>query len=76
MRPCLLSLAAFSLTAFAVTFLPPAAAGDLYKWTDEKGLVHYTSTPPPDTAKKAVLRRFLWKLGVISLCSQPKINTK
>lgn len=53
MRPCLLSLAAFSLTAFAVIFLPPATAGDLYKWTDEKGQVHYSSTPPPDTAKKA-----------------------
>ena len=53
MRPRLLSLAAFSLTAFAVTFLPPATAGDLYKWTDDKGRVHYTSTPPPETAKKA-----------------------
>ncbi|MDG4548808.1 MAG: VWA domain-containing protein [Candidatus Contendobacter sp.] len=27
-------------------------AADLYKWIDEKGQVHYTSAPPPETAKK------------------------
>lgn len=53
MRSHLLSLAAISLTAFALIPLSPATAGDLYKWTDEKGQVHYSSTPPPDTAKKA-----------------------
>lgn len=26
-------------------------AADLYKWIDEKGQVHYTSAPPPETAK-------------------------
>lgn len=35
-----------SATAQATT------AADLYKWTDEKGQVHYTSSPPPETAKK------------------------
>ncbi len=53
MHPRLLSLVAFSLTASAMTVLPPATAGDLYKWTDDKGRVHYSSTPPPDNAKKA-----------------------
>ena len=53
MRPRLLSLVAFSLTASAMTVLPPATAGDLYKWTDDKGRVHYSSTPPPESAKKA-----------------------
>lgn len=41
----LASLAGLALNA-------SAAAADLYKWTDEKGQVHYTSSPPPDTAKK------------------------
>ena len=46
MRPRLLSLVAFSLTASAMTVLPPATAGDLYKWTDDKGRVQYSSVPP------------------------------
>ncbi|MDS4031860.1 MAG: VWA domain-containing protein [Candidatus Contendobacter sp.] len=29
-----------------------ANAADLYKWTDDKGQVHYTSSPPPESAKK------------------------
>lgn len=29
----------------------PAAAARLYKWVDEKGEVHYTDTPPPETAR-------------------------
>jgi len=53
MPPRLLSLVAFSLTTSAMTVLPLATAGDLYKWTDEKGRVHYSSTPPPETVKKA-----------------------
>lgn len=29
-----------------------AAQGQLYKWTDANGKVHYTDTPPPDSAKE------------------------
>ncbi|MEI2783295.1 MAG: VWA domain-containing protein [Candidatus Competibacter sp.] len=36
----------------ALGLLASASAADLYKWTDEKGQVHYTSSPPPETAKK------------------------
>ncbi len=43
MRPRLLSLVALSLTTSAMMGLPAATAGDLYKWTDEKGRVHYSS---------------------------------
>lgn len=32
--------------------LAPAAAGGIYKWTDENGQVHYTQTPPPDRASE------------------------
>ncbi len=28
-----------------------AHAGDLYKWTDDKGVVHYSDIPPPSTIK-------------------------
>jgi hypothetical protein len=33
-----------------------AHAGEVYKWTDDKGVVHYTETPPPgrDFEKKKV----------------------
>ncbi len=36
----------------ALASLAAASAADLYKWTDEKGQVHYTSSPPPETARK------------------------
>ncbi|MEI2773477.1 MAG: VWA domain-containing protein [Candidatus Competibacter sp.] len=36
----------------ALALIATASAADLYKWTDEKGQVHYTSSSPPDTAKK------------------------
>lgn len=54
MRPRLLSLVVLSLITSAMMVLPPVTAGDLYKWTDEKGRVHYSSTPPPETVKKTV----------------------
>lgn len=28
--------------------LSPAGWGQVYKWVDEKGVTHYTETPPPD----------------------------
>ena len=31
-----------------------AEAGDLYKWVDENGVVHYSQTPPPDTESSAI----------------------
>lgn len=39
-------LVAFSLLAFAL-----AAHGQLYRWTDDSGKVHYTDTQPPASAK-------------------------
>ena len=30
-----------------------ALAGDLYKWVDDKGVVHYSDTPPPLNTHKA-----------------------
>jgi glutaredoxin len=43
----------FALRLLAVAFLMAAtsAGAQMYRWTDEKGRVHYTSTPPPAGAK-------------------------
>jgi len=38
---------------FALLFVAgTVAASDLYKWTDEKGIVHYSDTPPPPNVFK------------------------
>ncbi|HEX4779489.1 MAG TPA: DUF4124 domain-containing protein [Usitatibacter sp.] len=42
MRPFLVIAAFAAMTAFA------AAAQQMYKWVDEKGVTHYTDAPPPD----------------------------
>ncbi len=41
-----------SLTCFGMLFLAlnALAQGGLYKWVDEKGVVHYSDTPPPGKA--------------------------
>lgn len=40
-------------TISGITFLAmsPATAKQYYKWVDSKGSTHYTSKPPPKTAK-------------------------
>lgn len=36
-----------------ITFLAfPAMAGQVYKWVDEDGNVHYTNTPPPSASQR------------------------
>src|SRR5688572_21273927 len=46
----------FLLAAIVITYAATAAA-QLYRWTDEKGKVHFSDTPPPpgarDVRKKA-----------------------
>lgn len=32
------------------------SAGDLYKWTDEKGVIHYSDTPPPKQSSASRVR--------------------
>jgi glutaredoxin len=34
-----------------------AQAGQMYRWTDQEGRVHYTDQPPPSTAKSAEMRK-------------------
>lgn len=39
------------LAALLLALCPLMAAGQVYKWVDEKGVTHYSENPPPD--KKA-----------------------
>jgi glutaredoxin len=49
MKPLVLTLL-LALTA-------GAQAGQLYRWTDEQGRVHYTDQPPPKTARSAEVKK-------------------
>ena len=46
-------LAGGLLLAFTLAF--PASAQPMYKWTDEKGRINYSSTPPPGSIKATPL---------------------
>ncbi len=45
-------LQACVLAACATSTLAAPPSGKLYKWVDEKGVVHYTQTIPPDVTQK------------------------
>ena len=36
------------IVLLSLVLLPLAAAAQMYKWVDEKGVTHYSETPPPD----------------------------
>jgi hypothetical protein len=42
-------------TLAALLVLAPAAHAEIYKWVDDKGVVNYTSTPPPENRKSVKL---------------------
>lgn len=50
--PVSLRLAACGVFAFALTHA--ATAQQVYRWVDDKGIVHYADTPPPE--KKGIQR--------------------
>ncbi|HET9680198.1 MAG TPA: DUF4124 domain-containing protein [Gammaproteobacteria bacterium] len=41
-----------SLLLFTAPALAAEKVGNLYKWTDDEGRVHYTDTPPPEAANE------------------------
>src|SRR6516162_1744933 len=41
------------VAALAMLASPPPARAALYKWVDDKGVVHYTDTLPPEAIDKA-----------------------
>ena len=47
--PCILA----SLT-LALLLLSPSSHGDLYKWVDEKGKIHYGDSPPENVELKKI----------------------
>jgi glutaredoxin len=53
------------LLGVGLAFVASAAlAQQMYKWTDEKGIVHYSDTPPPPKEKRVEVKDF-------SAASQP-----
>jgi hypothetical protein len=36
------------IVLLSLALLPLAAAAEMYKWVDEKGVTHYSEQPPPD----------------------------
>ena len=47
-----LPLAGAALLAAALLFAPGSARAATYKWVDDKGVVHYTDTMPPEAVNK------------------------
>lgn len=46
--------AAFVVSTLLVALLPALAGGEVYKWVDEKGRVHYGDRPPAAQAPEAL----------------------
>jgi glutaredoxin len=47
----------FTIALLALILLTSAANAQLYRWTDEKGGVHVTDTPPPANARSVVQKK-------------------
>jgi len=47
------SLVVHGLVAAALALAAPLAAAETYKWTDDKGVVHYTDKMPAEDINKA-----------------------
>ncbi len=41
------------LVALALLWTPAVGAGELHRWVDESGEIHYTDAPPPESARSA-----------------------
>ena len=46
-----------SVFALALALAAGAASGQIYRWTDERGKLHFTDTPPPAGAKNVQKQR-------------------
>jgi glutaredoxin len=47
----------FTIAFLALILVTSAANAQLYRWTDEKGGVHVTDTPPPSNARSIVQKK-------------------
>jgi hypothetical protein len=59
------------LAAVACVAAGAADASEIYKWTDEKGVVHYSNTPPPKGASATVLDESKGKVSVVPAYKPP-----
>jgi glutaredoxin len=50
-------IAGRGLLALALALAASAAPAQIYRWTDERGKVHFTDTPPPASAKDVQKQR-------------------
>ena len=51
-------------------------AAEIYKWKDEKGVVHYSNTPPPKDANASVLDESKGKVSVVPAYKGPETAPK
>jgi len=49
-----------------------AHADEIYKWKDEKGVMHYSNTPPPTGANASVLDESKGKVSVVPAYKAPE----
>ncbi len=42
-----------AVVVLALLWIPAVGAGELHRWVDESGEVHYTDAPPPESARRA-----------------------
>lgn len=56
----------------SLAFAAGAPAQQLYKWTDEKGVVHYTDKAPPDARGSTVLDKQGRQVGKIEAAPTPE----
>ncbi len=64
--------------AFALLLVAPfgwtgaSDASEIYKWKDEKGVVHYSNSPPPQGANATVLDESKSKVSVVPAYKPPE----
>jgi hypothetical protein len=66
------TIAIASALAASLGVAPGALAQQLYKWTDEKGVVHYTDKAPPDARGSTVLDKQGRQVGKIEPPPSPE----
>jgi hypothetical protein len=65
------AIAAIAIAALAYSTLP-AQAAEVYRWTDERGVVNYSNEPPPKDAKAKDVRTVEDNLSVYTPEKRPE----
>jgi len=63
------------VVAAALVALDTSDAAEIYKWKDEKGVVHYSNTPPPQGSSATVLDESKGKVSVVPGYKPPPAPT-